>query len=255
MKFSSRQILIFSLILAGVIALAVISAVGIGKAYRAGLSRYTQDYGQGDVTHVEREKITKIRLRKGDDTGCIELTPDGAVRIYKDCGKEELQDAYRENDTRNILRLFKQMSELDYAKIKEADVCNTYLLTITAGSTTRTVCISDIESGSGSGSGGGGSGGQTVTDITQTIGTIISDIPEPTPTGILPQISPTDYLLPGISPTVIPTQSDFPWITPEPTPTEGPVKPFTCDFYDYPGTKKPYRVSSVVCSTVPQAGQ
>lgn len=254
MRFSSKQIFIFGLILAAIVTLSVIVVIGIGKSYRLGLSRYAQDNGPGQVTHNVREKIRKIKFQKGDAEGCIEVTPDGAVRIYKTCGQEELTDAYRETDTRNILRLFKQASETDFSEIKTADSCGTYLLTITTESSTKTFCLSDIGSGNGS---NGQSGGeeQVISDIIGTIDTIISDIPVPTPTVIQPSTSPTDYIFPDISPTIIPSQTDYPWITPEITPTGEPDKPFTCDFYDALGSKKPYRVSSVVCSTVPQPGQ
>src|SRR4030042_3500660 len=184
MKISTKHIILIGLIFIGLFIISLLVLNRIGISYRFGLSRFSDSGVPKEINRISKAKINRIRLKSDKDAGCIEVTPDGVVRVFEVC-EAELSQVNRMGDTREILQLFKQISEVDLSKIKDAQTCDTYLLTVSTDSSTRTICLTDISSiYTQSGETGGGVGGKIVSEIIQTIEKIIAEIPIPTPTAI-----------------------------------------------------------------------
>jgi hypothetical protein len=255
MKLNQKHLIIIGAVLFGVLIVCLILITGIGNAYKSGLSRFTDNNTPANTTLIEREKITRITLKNGKDKGCIEVTPDGAVRIYDICG-EQLSDANRISDTTNITRLFKQVSELNLKNITGTNECSTYIINVETASGQKNFCLTDLKN-AGTQNGNPNQNNQQVidriiTDIKQTIDDIITEIPKPTPTSAAVPTQPD--IIPTIPPvqTLAPSQILPPFVSPTaiPEPTGGT---FTCDFDTSGKTGKPYRVSNVVCTSLPEA--
>jgi len=207
------------------------------------------------IHHVEKEKVTKIRINKSNEAECVEMSPDGIVRIYKVCG-EVLDNAVRQEDVRYISRLFKQVSETDFQYLVNFEICSGYMLYIYQGSSVKKVCL-DMNNGFSTEIGGATNESYNrvivniINDIIQTIDLIYDTIPSPTS-----QTTPVLSLTPTNEPS--PTQTD-PYSSPTPifdiSPTPTPVgyerPPFSCDFVSQSGNKRPYMISEVVCSSEP----
>lgn len=260
MKLTTKHLYLLGGILVLIFAISAVYIFFIGKAYQSGISHYTENNQPSSITHNEREKITKITIQKQDDKSCIEVSPDGAVRVYKTCDKD-LTNARRIADTTNITSLFKKISEIDLSLVKASTSCDSYLIAVETASSSKTICLSDIESsysGNVVNSSGTEDNSKTVakvivSEIIQDIDNIIIAIPDSTPTPTLrlsqnPEVTVTAYPTPS-------TDTQL-WLLPSgmPNPTDI-LKPFLCEFNSASVSGKPYRVSNVVCSSQPQPGQ
>lgn len=230
-------LILFVLVFAG----AILGVRQFGAAIQSRLESLAPAQSSQTVTDKPSKRVRRITVLD-ELGGCIEVTPDGAVRVYKECGTE-LDNAYRPQDPKYILELFQKVRTLNTSKYSTVPSEGTYItLVVETDQGTETIYIP------GSGSGG------SPEDIIKTIDNIIEEIPPPTPTPtIVPSATPS--LTPSASPS--PTQPGSTW-TPTPTttgaPSGPPGDPFTCVFEE-DGTNKPYRVSNVVCSTEPIPAQ
>jgi hypothetical protein len=248
-----KTLIVVGGIFLGVCIGIVFILIRIGGAYRSGLDSFSASNQISDVTHTERQKIRKITIKNLTNPGCMEVTPDGIIRIFTTCG-EELSDARRVTDTKYILQLYKKMAETDLSTLPEASdtPCDGYSMILETDSEKRSVCLqttSDGNTSSGGNTGGGGiPGGGTVDEIIKIIDQVIDNIP-PTPTSTPDPIAPTAPS--GASITVSPTDVVVPIWGSTPTPTIGSSRPFVCDFLDAKGKKRPYTISNIICSTEP----
>lgn len=214
-----------------IVMLAGLVTWGIGNAYRGRILSLEQPPPQ-EQELIKKASIRKITIKKRGETSCMEVTPDGVVRIYETCGGD-LSDASRLTDPRNILKLFRIVSEADLEAYRNSGEV-LYELVIETDQGTHTIYVA------------GGGGGEEIIDTIDQIG---GDIPNPSPS-VFSSGSP---LPPGgtpePSPSVIPGgPSPTPGSSSPPT---GGDNPFLCDFSDSGGQGKPYRVSNVVCSNEP----
>jgi len=236
----------FFALLFGLLILVIFTA-GIftgqfGKIIGGRTANLTKSQSSSTYELKDKKKIRKIRISKDNRGGCMEVSPDGAVRIYDVCG-ETLTDAVRLTETKNILKLFKLVSETKLEEFTNKPE-GTYVIIIVETDTGTETYYLPQDTGPGGGSGGGAIG-----DIIDTIDDIEEDIPDPTPTPTLIP-SPTDIITGGESPT--PASGVSPTNILYPTPTQAQtLVPFTCDFTGTSGTKKPYNVSNYICSTEP----
>lgn len=214
-----------------VVAVSVLIVLGVGRIYRERITSLEQTRSQ-ELKLTKRAAIRKITIKKKDETGCMEVTPDGAVRVYESCGGK-LVSATRLSDPRNILKLFQIVSEADVSMYRDSGAA-VFELVIETDSGTQTIFVTS------------GGGEQVISTISQ----IQGDIPQPSPTVLLPQSSQITVQSPYPSPSVSSAVSSPPPNS-SPPPTVGGSIPFTCDFYESGGQGKPYRVSNVVCSTEP----
>lgn len=224
--------LLFILISGGIVVLVL----GIGKEYRRGISDISGEPQPKKLTIFRRDEVRKIIVKKGAGDGCMEITPDGVVRLFSTCGVT-LVDASRLSDSKNILKLFKIITEEDLTTYQQKTDGLVYEITIETDSGSKTIYVA---------LGGGSDGiGQT---IIGTIDDITEDIPQASPSqGSTP--TPTQSLFNTSTPT--PTGTIF---VPTPTPTTqvgGAQTSFTCGFTESGGTKKPFNISNIVCSTEP----
>lgn len=204
---------------------------GFGTAYRRGLATLTQPLPEA-LTLKKKKIVSRITVKKSGESGCIEVTPDGIVRVYENC-EGELTSAHRLIDPKNILKLFKLVSERDLEKSKKSGD-NVYELILDTESGKEVVYVI-IDGGDG--------------EIIQAIENIKGDVPGPVAT---PAISPAPQ-----TPVATPPAGSSPQIVSSPQPSATPPTggqttiPFVCDFSETSDSKKPYRVSNVVCTTEP----
>lgn len=220
-------------VLAVIILVAALVLIGVGRAYKGGLASLLQT--QKESAPVKRKQVNRITLKKGGENSCIEITPDGVVRIFKECGGN-LSEARRLEDTRNLQLLFQALSLQDESLFTTCDgLC--YEVTIETDEGTQTLYIPV----GGGGTGTGGSIGDLIEDIEEQV----TASPSPTPGAPLP--SPT----PGVTPLPSPTPGGSSSPLPSGGGTGGESEgSFYCDFSET-DPKKPYRVSGVVCTTEP----
>lgn len=246
--FKDKVLFIGGIILIIVIVVIVILTIKVGNAYKSKLSDTTTQ-APLPITHTEKDAITKVSITNNNDNSCIEITPDGAIRVYSECGTK-LVTAHRTTDIRYTAKLYKTLYEMPESESQTQstiDNCEGYIITIETENNTRKVCITKDSQNGGDTS--QNSFQQTINnDIIDTIDKIIEDIP-PTPTVTSSPNQPTSTLSP--SSTVNPSQPMIPTVIPTPTVTSAPQKPFTCDFLDVNGKKRPKNVSNVICSTDP----
>lgn len=224
----------------------VIFAGRFGEVLGGRFNRVEQPRLDQVITTREKRTIRKITIDKEDNTGCIEVTPDGVIRVFAICDGEAT-NAARPQDYRAIQELFKTVSETNFVQYGQKRK-NSIKVIIETDQGTQTVYLPlDILNGNQQGT------AAQIQQIITIIDTIIKEITQPTPTTtIVP--SPSPSLPPGVTATPSPLNSSgIPTATPllTPTPTGPPKDPFTCIFQDSSGTK-PYRVSGVVCSSEPQ---
>jgi hypothetical protein len=225
----------------------VMVLLNIGQAYKKGLADISNQNPPKQITHIVKDRLKKITIKKQGEEDCIEVNSDGVVRIYSVCGKE-LQDARRLTDLRYVDRLFKTASETDLTAKGETEICIGYEMTVETDSGQINTCLPP-GGGSGGNSGGGGNGnGGGIGDIIDIIEKIKEDIPPLTPTPTEAQHSPTPTLPPGVTPTpTIPGGT----ITPTPTPVGYVPVPFSCDFTNKKDKKNPFYISNIICSSEP----
>ena len=106
------NIIIIFIVIFIIVTLVIIK---IGGAYKSGLLSIFPDKNSSELTSTKISKVKKITL-KDNLQNCIEVTSDGAVRVYKDCGKE-LTTAGRVADQTNILKLIKLLSQKDLREL------------------------------------------------------------------------------------------------------------------------------------------
>jgi hypothetical protein len=227
------------IVLAALLLTTSFVVIRIGALYQWGLLGFSKDQSTDSITLRQKKQIRKITVRRGDAPGCMEVTPDGAVRIYSTCG-EELTNAQRPSNPKNILRLFQLVSERDLPLTLENNAGGVvYELTIETdqGTEIAYLIVNDETP-------------PPIEDIIGTIDDIEEDLPEPTATPA--GVTPTSTTVP--SPTSggpTPTGTIFPTQNPTPTPSGAAVDlGFICDYYETTG-QKPYNISNFVCSTGP----
>lgn len=192
---------------------------------------------QGEKIIEKRRSVTRIQV-KSTDNSCIEMTPDGIVRIFKSCDSAQIEDAQRLRDPKYLLQLFTVFSGIDTRNYKEPPKSGAfYTVTFTSENGSETVYIPV-------GTGGGGGIGDIITDI------IVDTKPTPSPL----QSPTSEPTIPVNTPeqSVTPTESALPTWGPSPTlsPTGSVDKGFSCAFSSGTGPR-PYNISNFVCSTGP----
>jgi len=232
----SRPLVFFGITFFLIIAGTTVLVSKFGGAYRTELMKLAGQVPTQELTLRQKKNIRKITVRKNAEEGCIEITPDGAVRVYTACGGE-LDNAARLTDLKNISKLFRLVSETNLAAYKNSRAGDLYevILETDTGTETYYLIIDDNTP-------------SPVKDIKDAIDDIEEDIPQPTPTPIQTSGYPTPT---GYIGTVTPT---FPWTSVTPTPTgvsEQTINPFICDFTETSGKKKPLNVSNIICSSGP----
>lgn len=239
-----------------ILTLLVVVLIRIGGAYRSGLNTFSLDEQISDVTHTERQKINKITIKNLTNSGCMEVTPDGIIRVFSICEKE-LSEARRVTDTKYILQLYKRMTEIDLSTFQDATtvVCDGYSIIVETDIEKKAVCLKNTSGNtnpSGGNTGGSdGQGGGSADEIITIIDKVIDNIPS-TPTPTLDPVVLTATPVPGNS--ITPTPIVIPSWGSTPTPTIAAARPFICDFTDAQGNKRPYTISNIICSTEPSPG-
>lgn len=231
MNISGKNAPLITISIVFVIITIVIIVVlfNIGKTYRKGLLNIVNQPSPQANLLIKRKEIRKITIQKNDNKSCIEVTRDGVVRVYDSC-QGSLTDAVRLNDSRNILKLFKVLSETDLAsyQLGEGESLYTIIIETDEGTQSITVVIGN--------------------DIAKLIEDIEEDIPNPS-------ASPLFSSVPNALPSSLPVSSLFPGssLTPSASPGQEEAQeiPFKCNFSET-AENKPYRVSGVVCSEEPQ---
>lgn len=227
-----------TIIIIGGALLLVISFVlfvllrGIGTSYEEGLTILPTIAPPAQTR--EAKKIRRVLIQRDDSEGCMEVTNEGVVRTFDTCG-EELTTVSRPTDPKFILRLLQVLSQIDTTKYRVRPSGPSLRLVIETDNGTEIVYVPVTEEQG------------SISDI---IESIEEDIPEPTATPVAtPLPSPT---LPGTTsiPTPSPSPTLIPGITPTPTSSVS-IPPFTCDFDYGQGPRRPYNVSSILCTTEP----
>ncbi|OGG04951.1 hypothetical protein A2Z33_06680 [Candidatus Gottesmanbacteria bacterium RBG_16_52_11] len=235
-------------LLAVIVLIAAVVLIGIGRSYGG---RFLLLPGSGNPPQLEplvRDEITKITVRDEVNDRCIEFTRDGAARIYEGC-EESVTGAARLTNTRTVSRLFKLVSESDARVFAPAgaDGCSSgYSLIIHTATGRQEVCLA-INAGFAPGTAQQQAYEQIIDDITGTVDDLLDEI-IPTPTAPPPTAIPTLPVSPAATPSTGPTTVFGP--TPSPTPTVNPVSGFTCEFTGT-GTRKPYIINDIMCSSKP----
>ena len=221
------------MVFALIVLITIYLIIKLGGAYRGGISLYSSNQATSQTLILKKKKdIKRITIRKQGEVGCMEVTPDGIVRQYSVCGSD-LTDVQRLNDSKNIVQLFKLVSENELIGQRNTGG-QLYELTIQTDTGTQVVYYSV----------NGASGAST--EIVQTIQLIQGDLSSPSP-------SSSSALLPTSTPHAAASSSpgDTIVIYPSPTPAVSVTSqlPFTCDFIESGVKKKPFNVSNIICST------
>lgn len=234
--------LIFLLVLIG----TAVVATGFGSALGTRFSGVPTQENEPVLTQ-ERKVVRKITV-SGDDGGCIEVTPDGVIRVFATCDGEAT-DAARVQDLKNVQELFKQVSETRFTDQYRRPSSNSIKLIIETDQGTEVVYIPAGSAGTSVGSG-------QVDQIKEIIDRITEEVTAPTSTPVPSTGTPTPTLPPGVSATPTPTLSTDPAPSPSPTPSGSPApKPFTCGYTETESGPRPYNVSNYICTTEPTPGE
>lgn len=231
--FKGRFIYLLAIIFVLIIAGLIILAVRFGSAYKGGLANFSNQTSTEEVKSLKKKKILNITVKKSGEAACMQVTPDGIVRIFTTCN-DDLEIAARPQDPKNILKLFKILSESDLDKLREPGSGEYYQLIIQTDEGTETIYI-PVSSSGGS-------------EIIQTIVNIKGDIPSPV-------ASPSGSQAPGhsSSPQLQPTPSPSSYFA-TPSPSSGTQASsqigFSCEFDEF-GNKRPLNVSNIICSSEP----
>lgn len=229
---NTRLIALVVVLFVGILALIILLLTRIGSGYQKSISSVEQNKTSAPVNYRTVKNVRKITVHDQKGNGCMEITPDGVVRKYSVCG-EKLESADRLRDPKNIIKLFRKISERDWATTTPPPSANILKLTFENEDGTTDdyyVVIDDPDD----------------TDIADVIEDITEDIP---PQSSLPTPSPIPSNPPigGATNTPSPTQYIPPWV---PTPTTQPIgdQPFLCG---YTQDGKPTNISNTMCSTLP----
>lgn len=222
----------------GILLFVILIVLNLGKNYEGGLSSIRASKPQ-EYTLTKKKNIKRIRIKRDTSNDCIEVTPDGVVRVFEDCSTEA-SGAHRLSDTKNIQRLFKLITEKDTLINQMPGVGRAYELTIESDEGTETIIIWVSDDAEDDGD-----------DIIDTIDDILEEVPLPSPSAV-PSASGGSSNTPGVSPT---PGASTGFASPQPTPSIQPSpQPFTCGFSQgQPG--KPFAVSNIICSDQPQPGE
>jgi hypothetical protein len=244
----NRVILIVGLVLVALLCSVAVILYKIGSAYKSGINQISTNQSTQTISHIEKEAIDKITIKNENMSGCIEVTPDGAVRVYAECGQKVI-NANRPSDPKFILRFFKLMSDYAYVK-NESGSCTSYLVTLYTKSGQKTVCLdrSIINNNRGEEDANNQVTQAVIDQVIDVIHDIINDIP-PTPT--IEQLIPTNTPTPTTYLIISPTDSIISPGENTPTPTVEALRPFNCNFTDSGGKSKPFNISNIVCSSGP----
>ncbi|KKS41465.1 MAG: hypothetical protein UV61_C0005G0048 [Candidatus Gottesmanbacteria bacterium GW2011_GWB1_43_11] len=237
--FKGKQIYLLLAIFLLVIVSSGLLIAAFGQVYQSSLEKYRNPAPLPPTT-LNKAKIRKVTIRKGDEANCIEVTPDGVIRVFAQCGGE-LTDANRVLDARSILKLFKFLSNADLDKLQNKGSGIVYELTIETDTGTQVIYIT----GDGGGGGGGGGGEEIIPIIEDIKGSLPSPSPESSGTSATPAPSGST------SPQASPGSSANP--SPSASPQAGGGQPtFVCDYQDFANPlKRPFNVSNILCSTDP----
>ena len=222
------NIIIIFIVIFIIVTLVIIK---IGGAYKSGLLSIFPDKNSSELTSTKISKVKKITL-KDNLQNCIEVTSDGAVRVYKDCGKE-LTTAGRVADQTNILKLIKLLSQKDLSQYLTRKSNTDYELTVETDDQTITIYLPNDP----------GSPGQEIIDIIKDIENNLNS-PSPFASSITVP-NPSGYTYPSI----VPSSGIFGSPYPSPTDQTTVAKPFVCDFTESGGGKKPVNVSNIICTS------
>ncbi len=238
MKFSKSSLLFVSGgLLVIVFLLIILTSSRFGKAYQKNIRTVSDEPEPKSLTIFRRDTIKKVTIRKSGDQGCMELTPDGAVRVYTVCGKR-LKQAVRLSDSKYITKLFKLVTEEDLSFYQQKKDDSIYEVTLETDTGIKTLyLVLDVGSDS------------VAQVIIQTIISISQDMPKPSPeSGQTPFPTESENIQQGtLTPTAI---LDIGFPTPGPTGTVN-AQSFTCGFTEGGNIKKPFNISNIICSTEP----
>ncbi len=225
-KYIYAAAFVLVLILLGV----VIMVMRLGIAYKGGLASFTNEKGIEEINSVKKKKILSIIIKKDGESECMKVTPDGVVRIYKTCS-DDLESAARLQDPKNILKLFRVLSDSDLEKLRERGSGDFYEITIQTDEGTEIIYVTDDDDDG----------------IVPIIEDIKGDLPSPTPAPST-QASPSPLASPSPVPSPSPGFSPLPSATPQASASSQAT--FSCEF-DENGNKRPLNVSNIICSTEP----
>jgi hypothetical protein len=232
-------LLIGSLIIMVLLIIVVLSR--FGAAYERGLSSVLQNQQPQQLSQtVKRKNVRKVTVLTSD-AGCMEVTPDGVVRMFKTCGTD-LSGAARLTNTRDIQRLFRLTTENDLSMYQSKPSGAYTTIIIHSDDGDQTVYIPH------GGQGPTPPAGEIIIIIDQIGGDIPSLKPRPT-SGPTPTNLP-----PGVTQTPTPTAEIVFGDTPTPTPSITLTEqPFSCDF-SADSKNRPVTVSNTLCSSAPTPG-
>lgn len=235
--FKGKSFFFIIFILVIILAVVFFLVIGFGKLYRGTLSNLIAPNKEQELPPAAKKKtVRKITIKRLGEEGCLEVTPEGVVRVYNICG-EELKGAARLQDPKNIIKLFKIANESDLTKYTSEGEGEIYELTIETDTGTQVITIVVNNNSPG-----------YVTDLIQTIVAIGGDLPSfyPTPSPVVNNPIPSAVVF------VSPTPASSSIFYPSPTAIGGVPQEeyFTCDFGE--SSTKPYRISNVVCTSEPR---
>jgi hypothetical protein len=230
----NRAIIIVGLIFLVIIIITIFLIIQFGKVYKGGLESISTN-NQNEIQMTKKKPIKKIILKNVNDTGCVEVTSEGIVRVYDECDKD-LKQAARLTDSKNILKLIKLVSETDWEKYIHKGLGNFYEIVIETENGIQTIYI-PIDDSNG-----------VVDEIIKTVDEVKNDIPGQSP---IPSIN-LSSILPNVSsdPIVLPSGWEE-FGSPQPSSDTIVQQPFVCPFIEQGGKKKPVNVSNIICSADP----
>jgi hypothetical protein len=242
-KINNKAILIVGAVFILVIIILIFFLVKFGSIYKSGLTNLVDQNKATEYTLRKTKIIKKITTLNNQDKSCIEITPEGIVRIYEVCG-EKLTSANRLKDPKNIIRLVNIISSTEISNPGNTCLETQYEILIETDTGQEKICF-DMENGRIQ----DGSNKGLIEDINQIIRDIVADMPDnssvPSNT-VFPNSSSNSYYLPT------PEPSNGSIITsPLPSGSIQNLNPFTCEFSTNSGKRKPMNISNIICSNDP----
>lgn len=241
--FKGKNVILMGMILVLVIAGIGLTVWRIGQAYRLGISSFEAKKTTEELTLKKKKIISKITIKRQGEENCIEVTPDGIVRVYRECGTQELESANRLTNPKSVLKLFKLVSETDLSKLDTSGEGELYQLILETDEGTEVVYIVFSDDSP-----------PVIEEIIETIENVEEEIPDPTP---IPNPSASMQLFPSGGATS-PPQASGVVVSPSPSATPGTggsqEVPFNCD-YQETSQNKPVNVSNTICTSEPVPGQ
>jgi hypothetical protein len=149
--FRRHLIVIAGIGLAIVMIVTALVLRQIGSAYGRGIHLSGASGKSEPAVIAKNARVRKIIVKKNNTGECVEVTPDGVVRIFATCD-EGLTDTFRSTDTRAVQKLFTFVSE--YGSRQKAEGSTEVTVELEDG-TIVTVYIPPDAGGSGGGGGGG----------------------------------------------------------------------------------------------------